>query len=243
MSRQKKKESGEHPVVIKGVPSVKVISDRNTSRLSNDGEQRIATLTEIQSLKLQTTDPEDIQYLKSEEREVKLHLFYERFSSTSTLDICATKSGLKGLFILDENEQDGSGIYVEDGYLCASVSALELLHGLMNSLESRQWIEGMEYLVNFLRFVSENEGCTRYSESNALANAHAKVWAKSEDKEESLEAAARALLILKHIDNNEDYSISRERVEQQFSLLGDEIAQEVYKRIEKCCAAESLFFP
>ena len=181
---------------------------------------------------VQTTDPEDIQYLRSEEREAKLHLFYERFSSTSTLDICATKSGLKGLFVLDETNH-GNGIYVEDRYLCASVECLELLHRLMNGPESRQWIEGMEYLVNFLKYESENEDRTRFSGSDYYANAHAKVWAKAEEKEQHLEAAARALVILKHMDKNGEYSISKESVEQQFSLLGDEISKEIFRRIER----------
>ena len=157
--------------------------------------------------------------------------YLERYSSTSTLDIYSKNTGLKGLFVLDENGLDKRKLKIEDEYLCASVSFLEFFDKLIKTPNSREWIDGITYLIDFLRYEKDSKARKRFKGSDPIANAHAKAFS-SRSLELATQSAARALVLLCHMDEGQ-YNLNKEGLKQQFSIIGEGVGEQVHASIEQ----------
>lgn len=226
--------SDQYPRIIRGEPLADIAGDRLKPGLSNPEKEGIHTLTEIQKLRIGSTDPKDLEFLKEEEASAKMEIFGGRFLCAVELDSEAKKAGFKGLFILDENGNKRN-LFVEDGFLNVKVDALEIMEQLLDSDEAGPWIEGMKYLAYFLKFKSEAEESKRFVHSDPVALAHSKVFAMKEGYECTAEDAARAILISGFIEANSTapVSITKNEIENQFDFAGKAIAEQVIQKINE----------
>jgi hypothetical protein len=133
----RKKKAGKqvdsiYPDVIKAkMPLTDFASDRSPSSLSKKDQEVILWLVEIQKQLAQCTEPDDIRFLRNEEKDLKLQLYGKRFTCCRFVDEFARRRGLEGLLILDEDAKTGEPVFEDDVFLCTSVSFLESVEEML----------------------------------------------------------------------------------------------------------------
>jgi hypothetical protein len=227
-----------YPERIVPYPPLADIISETGKPLTKEDSEMLLWLAEIKSQMTREMPPDELEFLKMEERRVERYFNNKSFSfhpSLSILDCRSFEAGLKGVFI-GENTQMAP--FVDDHkQLTVGSNFLSIVDGLLGGKDMHSWMAGLDYLIRFLKLGAEIRGeAPAGEENNALC--HLRAWEEGSNAESLIDESARAAAIYWNAQAGSHslsrVDVSRENVCADFSLVRFERAgQKVFDRISE----------